>query len=135
MNIIQNTHPPTTTRRDNMSKRPINFMTTSPPSKVQHIVPITPHSNDKALFDRPYSLHCDDDDDDHDDSDEDATIDGNDDNDDGYDDDDDEEEKNNSNNIHHHIIQTILGPICTKCNTKIVLRDNLLFNIVLQFFN
>ena len=47
MNIIQNTHPPTTTRRDNMSKRPINFMTTSPPSKVQHIVPITPHSMKK----------------------------------------------------------------------------------------
>ena len=129
MNIIQNTHPPTTTRRDNMSKRPINFMTTSPPSKVQHIVPITPHSNEKAQFDRPYLYRsrCDDDDDNDDDSDEDDTIDGNDDDDNGYNDDDDEEDKNNSNNIHHHIIQTILGPICTKCNTKIVLRDNLLF--------
>jgi hypothetical protein len=112
-----------------MSKRPINFMTTSPPSKVQHIVPITPHSNDKAQFNWPYQYRsqCDYDNNNDDNSDEDNTIDSNDDDDDNDNYDDDEEDNNNSNNIHHHIIQTILGPVCTKCYTKIVLRDNLLF--------
>ena len=99
----------------------------SPPSKVQHIVPITPHSNDKAQFDRPYPYRLRPDDDDNnnnDDSDEDNTIDGNDD----YDDDDEyDDDEDDRNKIRHHIIQTILGPVCTKCNTKIVLRDNLLF--------
>ena len=43
---------------------------------------------------------------------------------------------NNQNNIsndqplfRHHIIQTIVGPACTKCNTKVVRRDNHLFTV------
>jgi len=31
--------------------------------------------------------------------------------------------------FHHYIIQTIVGPACTKCNTKIVRRDNYLFTV------
>ena len=83
-----------------MSKRSINFMTTSPPSKVQHIVPITPHSNDKAQSYRPYQHHVWCDDDDNDDN-EDNTNAGNDDDDDDDYDEDDEDDNNNHNKICH----------------------------------
>ena len=35
----------------------------------------------------------------------------------------------NPPSFHHYIIQTIVGPACTKCNTKIVRRDNHLFTV------
>ena len=36
---------------------------------------------------------------------------------------------NDQSSFRHHIVQTILGPACTKCNTKVVNRDNLLFTV------
>ena len=94
------------TRRDSiMSKRPPTFMTTSPPSKVQHIVPITPYSNDKARTD---PANVDDDDNYNDDDDVDGDDDDNEDEDDDDDDDEHQGDDNDNNDIRHHIIQTIL---------------------------
>lgn len=98
-----------------MPKHPINPMST-PPSKVQHIHPITPLSpTDDVISDHHH---------------DDGEVVDNDDNDDGNDNNDgnnNNDYTNNQQSLSHNIIQTIIGPICTKCNTKIVLRDNLLF--------
>ena len=82
------------------------------------------YSNDKARTD---PANVDDDDNYNDDDDVDGDDDDNEDEDDDDDDDEHQGDDNDNNDIRHHIIQTILGPVCNKCNTKIVLRDNHLF--------